>query len=177
MPPKKVVPAALGGLLIGVLSALPVVNLGNLCCCLWVVSGGYLAAYLLQQDHPSPIATADGAVVGLLAGVFGAGLSMVISLPIGLLMRPFQARLMNNFLANSGDMPPGMREMVEGMMTGGGSILISMAFQFTVMLVVGVIFAPIGGILGAVFSRRPPVLAVPPDSFPPEMPPSGPPSG
>ena len=35
-----------GGLVMGVLSALPLVGpFGNACCCLWVVSGGLVAAY------------------------------------------------------------------------------------------------------------------------------------
>jgi len=38
----------LGGLFIGILSALPVVSWGN-CCCLWIIGGGVLAAYLDQQ--------------------------------------------------------------------------------------------------------------------------------
>ena len=37
-------PALLGGLFIGVLSALPVVNTANLCCCLWVIVGGVLTS-------------------------------------------------------------------------------------------------------------------------------------
>ena len=53
----------------GVLSALPLVAAGNLCCCLWVVSGGVVAAYLLQQNQSAPITPGDGALVGLLAGV------------------------------------------------------------------------------------------------------------
>ena len=32
-------------LILGVLSALPIVYVGNACCCLWVVSGGLVAAY------------------------------------------------------------------------------------------------------------------------------------
>ena len=39
----------LGGLFIGVLSALPIINLAN-CCCLWIVGGGAIAAYLGQQE-------------------------------------------------------------------------------------------------------------------------------
>ena len=53
------------------LSALPVINLAN-CCCAWVLFGGALASYLMQQDHPVPITAGDGAIVGLLAGVVGA---------------------------------------------------------------------------------------------------------
>jgi len=46
-------PALLGGLFIGVLSALPVVQICN-CCCLWIIGGGLLAAYLQQQNQPVP---------------------------------------------------------------------------------------------------------------------------
>ena len=35
----------------GVLSALPIISAGNACCCLWVVSGGVIAAYLLPAEH------------------------------------------------------------------------------------------------------------------------------
>ena len=56
----------------GVLSALPLINAGNVCCCLWVVSGGVVAAYVLQQNQTAPITPGDGALVGLLAGLIGA---------------------------------------------------------------------------------------------------------
>ena len=44
-------PALLGGLFIGVLSALPIVGICN-CCCLWIVGGGVLAAYLAAAESP-----------------------------------------------------------------------------------------------------------------------------
>ena len=53
----------------GVLSALPIISAGNACCCLWVVTGGFVAAYLFQQNRAAPITPADGALVGLLAGL------------------------------------------------------------------------------------------------------------
>ena len=66
-------PAFWGGLFIGVLSALPIVNVGNCCCCLWVICGGALAAYLRQQNSPVQIEAAEGALVGLMAGAIGGG--------------------------------------------------------------------------------------------------------
>ena len=39
MTPAKLQPALLGGVTIGVLSALPVINLAN-CCCAWILFGG-----------------------------------------------------------------------------------------------------------------------------------------
>ena len=62
----RVQPAILGGLFIGILSTLPIVNIGNMCCCLWVISGGVLSVWLLQQDSPDPLTGADGALMGLL---------------------------------------------------------------------------------------------------------------
>ena len=59
-------PALLGGLFIGVLSSLPVVNIAN-CCCLWVIVGGGLTTYLLQQSRPDPVEPAEAALQGALA--------------------------------------------------------------------------------------------------------------
>lgn len=66
MSPSKTQPALLGGVAIGVLSALPVINLAN-CCCAWILFGGGLAAYLMQQSYPHRVNVGDGALVGLMA--------------------------------------------------------------------------------------------------------------
>ena len=47
MPPAKLQPALFGGLFIGVLSALPIINLGNCLCCMWVIGGGALDGLLV----------------------------------------------------------------------------------------------------------------------------------
>ena len=77
----------------GVLSALPLVNVGNACCCLWVVSGGVVAAYVLQQNQSTPIEPGDAALAGLLAGLFGAVVTVVVSLPLDLIVGPFYREL------------------------------------------------------------------------------------
>ena len=175
MPPKKLVPAALGGLFIGVLSALPLVSLAN-CCCLWIVGGGYLAAYVMQQDHPAPITAVDGAIVGLLAGIFGAVVFTIVVIPIDLLMGPLQAQFLRRVLSTSSEMPPGVREMLEDVAAARSSVALTSLFRFVPMLLVGAVFAPVGGILAAVFSRRtpmpptpsaPPIPPASPDSWPP----------
>ena len=48
-------PALIGGVVMGVLSALPLVNVFNVCCCGWVICGGVVAAYLLQQNSAEAI--------------------------------------------------------------------------------------------------------------------------
>ena len=75
-------PALLGGLFIGVLSALPVIGIAN-CCCLWVILGGMLTVYLQQQATPAPVETSSAALSGLIAGALG-GLAGVLITPLTL---------------------------------------------------------------------------------------------
>ena len=82
----------LGGLFIGVLSALPVVSWGN-CCCLWIVCGGVLAAYLDQQNDPRPITAGRGALNGFLAGVIGAFVWLLVSIALDVVLAPIRERL------------------------------------------------------------------------------------
>src|SRR5438046_1140949 len=84
----------------GVLSALPIIAVGNLCCCLWVVSGGLAAAYAQQQGQSDPISPADGAFVGFLAGLGGACVYLVISLPLDLLIGPAEREMMQRLVQN-----------------------------------------------------------------------------
>ncbi len=121
MTPAKLQPALLAGVAIGVLSSLPVVNLANVCCCAWVIFGGGLAAYLMQQNHPAPIEAGDGALVGLLAGAFGGIATTVISIPIAMALGPFQAQLLEGMMERARDIPPEWRTLIEEMRTGARS--------------------------------------------------------
>ena len=166
MAPAKLQPALLGGVAIGVLSALPFINVAN-CCCAWILFGGALAAYLMQQNHPAPIHVGDGALVGLLAGVVGAFLWLVISVPISLATGPLQSQMLQRMLRNSQDMPPEIRELIEGM-SGGPVIGIGLVLGFFFMLFVSTLFGMLGGVFGALLFRKdgpssPPPM--PPQSF------------
>ncbi len=154
-------PALIGGLVSGVLSALPFVNLFNTCCCLWVVSGGAVAAYLLQDKDSKPIQVSDGAVVGLIAGVIGAFVNLILSIPITILMAPMQRAFMERVI-DGGNLPPEFREM----MTSGMGTAFGLVLGFFFALMAGVVFSTLGGVLGALIFRRPappapPVIDVP----------------
>src|SRR5262245_33640329 len=97
----------------GVLSALPLVSAGNICCCLWVVGGGMVAAYVLQQNQSAPIAPGDGALVGLLAGLLGAVVWFVVSIPVSIIIGPMERAMLQRILDMSGNMPPGVRDTFE----------------------------------------------------------------
>lgn len=161
----------IGGTFAGVLSALPLIELGNLCCCLWLVGGGGVASYLTQQAQAHPITPGDGAVVGFLAGVTGAFVSVLVAIPIQLLTAPFRDGMGD--MLDLSDVPPEVIELMEQVSAGPGAIV----FGFVITLAAGMIFSTLGGLLGAILFRReapPPGRAdiVPP--VPPPMPPPGP---
>ena len=105
-------PALWGGLFIGVLSALPLVSAGNCCCCLWVLVGGALAAYLRQQNNPYQIDAAEGAIVGLMAGAIGGVVYAILSIPLQMMTGPMQQAWMDRVLSSNPDITPEMRDMV-----------------------------------------------------------------
>jgi hypothetical protein len=156
----------------GVLSALPLIYLGNLCCCMWVVSGGLVAAFMLQQDQAAPITAADGAVVGLLAGLVGAVVHLILSIPIDIVMAPMERRVLQRVAEMAGNMPPDMRDMIDRLSSQRGEmplglLLIVRATVFVIRLIVGSIFSTLGGVLGAVlFGKKvpPPTIDVPASS-------------
>ena len=163
MAPAKMQPALLGGVAIGVLSALPVINIAN-CCCAWILFGGALAAYLMQQNHPEPIQVGDGAVVGLLAGVIGAFVWLIVSIPINIMMSPIQSRMAQRALENASEVAPELRGLLETF-GSGPAIGLGMVFGFFVMLVLSTLFGMLGGLFGALMFRKaqPPVIPpVPP---------------
>ena len=169
-------PALWGGLFIGVLSALPLVNAGNCCCCLWVLMGGALAAYLRQQNNPYQIDAAEGAIVGLMAGVVGGIVYSLLSIPLQMMAGPMQQEWMNEILSSNPNVTPEMREMVERLTASSGLHVIGMIIS----LVVNSIFGMLGGLIGvAIFKRNLPpppppgtidIMPTPPPPPPPPPP-------
>ncbi len=139
----------IGGAFTGVLSALPIVSIAN-CCCLWLVGGGAVTAYLIQQGQPDPISLADGSVGGFMAGVFGAVVYSIVSIPVQMLTLPMQEEIAE-MLSGSANVPPDVVEMIE-QLSGAGPV--AMLFGFVVILLAGMVFSTLGGLLGAVVFRR-----------------------
>ena len=147
---ERLQPAFWGGLFIGVLSALPLVSIGNCCCCLWVLCGGALATYLRQQNSPYQIPAAEGAVVGLMAGAIGGVIWAVLSIPLSMMMGPFQQQMMDQILASNPDIPPEVREMMERTATAAAFGAIVMLTNFVLSLV----FGTLGGLLGVALFKK-----------------------
>jgi hypothetical protein len=155
-------PALWGALVIGVLSGLPLVSAGNCCCCAWIVTGGMLAAYLLQNGTPTPIMMGDGALVGLLAGLMSAPIRLVVSVPMDIMMGPIQLRFARRLLESNPDIPDNVRQALDSLGGGAGVSLIGIALSFVTSLLLGAVFASVGGLLGAFFFKTKEVPVQPP---------------
>jgi hypothetical protein len=169
-------PALWGGVFIGVLSALPLVNAGNCCCCLWVLIGGALAAYLRQQNNPYQIDAAEGAIVGLMAGAIGGVVYTLLSIPFQMLAGPFQQQWMERMMSDNPDITPEMRDMFTRLTTSSGLKVIGMLIS----VVIYSVFGTLGGLIGAAMFKKnlpppppPGTIDVPPS--PPMAPPPPPP--
>jgi hypothetical protein len=146
----KLLPALLGGLFIGVLSSLPIVSMGNLCCCLWVVSGGVLAAWVMQQNTPRPVTNGEGALVGVMAGCIGGVLVLLGLVTLLALSRaPIDFNQVLREAAQSPEMTPEGREALENL-----NPVVLLAFIGMVMFVVYAVMATLGGLLGATIFRK-----------------------
>lgn len=146
-------PALIGGVFIGVLSALPFVNFANYCCCLWVVSGGVIAAVLDQQTESTRLPARRAAYDGLIAGIVGAIVWLAASMLLDVVMNPLYDRAVTEMLRNASDMPPAARAYLESVGARASSP-VSYILGFFFHLFVGVVFATIGGIIGVtVFGR------------------------
>ena len=149
-------PAVIGGVVMGVLSALPIVSAGNICCCLWVISGGVVAAYLFQQNQAGPITPSDGALAGLLAGLIGALVVVVVKIPIDIMVAPMEQAMVQRLL-DRGTLPPEVHDMLDrygrgGL--GGGFFIVGKIFSLMMWAFVGGIFSTLGGLLGALIFKK-----------------------
>ncbi|MFY9607204.1 MAG: hypothetical protein WAU45_01155 [Blastocatellia bacterium] len=178
--PSKLQPALVGGLTIGVLSSIPLVSAGNICCCLWVLLGGAIASRMMVKRSPHlPITTGEGAEVGALAGVVSAGVILVIGVPLNLLFSTSNSESMRQF-ADSSDNPAIREAMLQVTAMMEEHVVLFALLTWFVTSIIYIAFATVGGMIGvALFEKRkgqqPPPPA--PDYGGPGYSPPGPPPG
>jgi hypothetical protein len=158
---RRFQPALLGGLFIGVLSSLPFVSALNLCCCLWVVSGGVLTTYLLQQNRPDPVESSEAALQGLVAGFIGGVIAAAVVVAfIGLSGVDLGNQLRVQFEQNA-QIPSDVRDRLEAFANGRNIAIV----EVLIFVPTFAVFGLLGGLLGLPFFRRKPP-AVPQDGVP-----------
>lgn len=153
-------PALIGGVLLGILSSLPLLSLLNCFCCAWIIGGGLLAAYLYVKDSPLPASMGSGVLVGLFAGIIGAVVSALFSIPLNFLIRGGGtdfAEPVRQALERIPELSPEIREALQSALAQGGLSIAAILFYLFSTLVICCLFAMLGGAIGvALFEKRKP---------------------
>jgi hypothetical protein len=162
--PSLFTPALIGGAIAGLFSAIPFLNC---LCCLWIIGGGALAAYLWAKDSPVRLTPGEGALAGGFAGLIAAVIVSLLSIPFAALNATFFRRVFERLSAYVEEMPTGWERWFDR--TGP----FSMAAFLAGLALAAVIFAVLGALGGVIGLSLIPhkKLAVPsPPAAPPEHP-------
>jgi hypothetical protein len=165
--PDKLKPALIGGVAAGLASSIPPISCINCICCALFIGGGFLAAYLYLKEAPptAEAALGEGAIVGALAGVVTAVVSGVLNIIITAL---FGAKIILWFLELVAEMgaqiPP---EVEEAIRESGNAGIASQLLNSLGVGVMAVIFATLGGVLGAALLHKKAAPPAPPTAPPP----------
>jgi hypothetical protein len=163
--PSIFTPALIGGAVAGILSGIPFLNC---LCCLWIIGGAILAAYLLSKDSPVTMTAGDGALVGAFTGLFAAIVHALISIPLKALNIVFFRRLLEKLSEYTQDIGDWRQWFDRG--TGPVSIswfLLGLIITAAIFAVLGAL----GGIIGTgLFGKKtpPPAQPQPPQAAPPQ---------
>lgn len=148
--PDKLRPALLGGLFIGVVSAIPVINIINCFCCAGVIGGGILAVQLYNKSlGPLELQYSEGVIIGLMTGASGALISTIIESVIGQNI----GEAVNRLLEAYPDIPPELENiLLQVQDTQGDLFFIILGLVFA--LIIYSVFAILGGIIGVSLFKK-----------------------
>lgn len=148
---NKVKPAVIGGVVLGLLSAIPFVNFVNACCCLWAILGGMLASYLYVKNSPTPAGPGDGAIVGALAGLVGGLISLIVGVPLAIVS---SSAMQGMFLGWMEGLDPRQAEMMRTQFEASATVpgaIVNGLIQAVLLFV----FSVVGGLIGIpLFEKR-----------------------
>jgi len=155
--PGKLTPALIGGAVIGILSTMPIINLGNCLCCMWILTGGFMGAYFYSRGLPAgqSLSGGDGAIVGLLSGIFGALFGAFLGY---FLMAMFgfnpSKHIVESMLESKRNISPEMRDFLERVREREGVSPFFVFIGLFFSLVINSLFGTIGGIIGAAVFKK-----------------------
>jgi hypothetical protein len=156
--PDKFVPAMYGGVIMGVLSATPFLNVVNCLCCAGIMFGGFMSVYFYKKaltDETEALTSADGMGLGAFSGVFGAVVSSILSGLFFLIFGNVMNEAILGMMQSGGildQMPPEARGQIEQSMIEQGFSLVGVVISF----IICPLFGLLGGLIGyAIFRKRP----------------------
>ena len=157
--PDRLMPALYGGLIIAGISAIPGLNLINVCCCAGILLGGFLAVFFYKQElapDMDPLTSNDCVRLGALTGVIAAVAGTVISVLVMLIFGNIAIEMMMKIIHRMNvELPANVEEMINQGMEEKISIF-GVVFSLFLNLLIDVIFSILGSLIGwSVFKPKP----------------------
>ena len=157
--PDRLMPALYGGLVIAGISAIPGLNLINVCCCAGILLGGFLAVFFYKQELTpgmDPLTSNDcvrlGAFAGVIAAVAGTVISVLVMLVFGNIAIEMMMKIVHRMNV---ELPANVEQMIDQGMEEKPSFF-GMMFSLFFNLIIDGIFSTIGGLIGwSVFKPKP----------------------
>lgn len=168
----KLVPSLFGGILCGLSLLMLAIRVGGPClCCLSCIGGGVLASFLLVRNSKNsnllPVEMGDGAITGLLSGLWGGLLATAIIAIFFLVMfhnPEFQAGFHQAVEEGLKKYPREQQEIVREYFKTPVFMILIMAGMNLVVCIFGSL---VGGLIGvSLFERRKGTIQPPPPTYP-----------
>ena len=144
----------IAGVLMGILSEVPILSIANCCLCLWIWSGGIFAVYLYRRfdNTVGPTTITHGLLVGLVAGLVAAVIGTILAAIIGPIAWQFVNQVIISLQGSGMNLGPAADWFRS---TSGFSF-----FELFTNLVFYSIFGLVGGILGTLIFKGKPDVTV-----------------
>ncbi|HEX5706712.1 MAG TPA: hypothetical protein VFX96_05435 [Pyrinomonadaceae bacterium] len=162
-------PAIIGGLVGGILTALPY---STSCCCIWGLVGGAIAAMLAVKESQTPLQPGNGVKFGAIAGAIAAAIYLIIGIPLALVTGSATMGAMQGLMDRvNPEAAEQFRQAAEIMQNQPMSERIVAMIPGTLLVIcLLVAFSIVGGLIGiAIFEKR---KGGPAGAPPPPPPPS-----
>ncbi|MBI5470927.1 MAG: hypothetical protein HY961_01135 [Ignavibacteriae bacterium] len=171
LKPNFAKPVLFGGLIIGLLFGVPILNYANCLCCAPVMLGGFLSVFFYKKDllpGMPPLQSSDGIKLGALSGAIGG----VIATVIGQFFQLFtgeetKAEFDRMIEQMQGQPGANVLEMMRNFIDSPIAIIVSLV----VSVILCTIFGLLGGLIGySVLKPKQEMMNVPPPNPPTQMP-------
>lgn len=153
--PNLTRPALLAGIVLAVLSALPILS----CCCfIWLIGGGVLAAYFLRNEFAGEITPGLGVRLGLLTALLGSIFWQILDIPLSLIdSRAEGLRRLEEMIRASDKMPAESLQVLERLFSLFSNPLnpLVIILGLASKLILCGALTTLGGILGVAFFGKP----------------------
>ncbi len=167
--PSMLMPALYGGIIMGVISSIPVLSLVNCLCCAGVMFGGFMAVFFYKKELlpvMAPLTSSDGLQLGALAGVFGGVVGSLLTLIMLKVIGNVNGQMIMSMMESFRNSMPSEKwdEMQMDVLATELSV-----FKIAMGLVIDVIFGLLGGLIGySILKPKPELMNIQPPP-PPQL--------